>query len=386
MKTVILATLALSFVTSAAHASLKSTEPQNQALLKSLKPFKGLEKVGSSEDKQSETLLEIFTKIQNEGRKSNIGLSRATHAKGLCYNASVKIYSSDELAKSGSRADLIPRLQKGVFATSGTLPAWVRFANAKGDRFADTAGDVRGFSMSLDTTGRTTALNGDAAQDFMMNSSPMFAVKNITEFTELMKAARLAQKDFSYFLNPLYIPAVLRAKNLLDRYERNDTLSYATENYWSNLAYSHGVNKDGTAQEVVKYKVTPCDGLGDRHESSNGKAANYLALDIDERAAKGEVCFNLQAQLFDQKALIANGLHTDWTATDWIENGGELWDETVLPFHTIAKITVSKRLACENLGVNTLLHSTRANQPLGSIARVRARVEENSRSRRTQVP
>lgn len=378
---------------SLAHASLVSTSGKNLWLLQTLPLFEGFEKKVSSEDAQTQTLVEIFTKIQDEAKKPAPALLRGTHAKGSCYDGTLQIFSAGELKANFHYPDhLIARLQQGLFDQPGALKALMRFANAKGDHNPDTVGDVRGLSFSLDTTGRTTALNGDAAQDFMMNSTPMFAVRNISEFTELMKTARTFQGDF-YFVNPLYVPAVLRAKNLLDRFERADTVSYATESYWGNLPYSHGLKADGTPAEIVKYKLTPCDGRDDVHESSAGKKDDYLQTDIDRRAAAGQVCFDLQVQLFDKDEMAAAGLHPNRSMVDWIENGGELWDDAILPFRTIARLTIagendpavtksSHRVSCNGVGFNTRLHSTRATQPLGSIARVRAYVEENSRARR----
>jgi hypothetical protein len=100
----------------------------------------------------------------------------------------------------------------------------------------------------------------------------------------------------------------------------------------------------------------------------------------------------VSVQLFDQKKIEATGLHSGRKLVEWIENAGEHWDEKVLPFVPVAKLTItgdgadattsSKRVSCDDFGVSTLLHSQRANQPLGSLARVRAVVEENSRARR----
>jgi catalase len=364
------------------HASLASTTSTNVSVLNQIPLFEGLEEKSCTEDSQASTLVGIFTKIQAESHKGQPALNRGTHAKGSCFDGSLDILTADQLQASGVDSATVARVQKGLFAVAGQLPALIRFANAKGDRNADTVGDVRGLSFSVNTTGRAASFNGDQAQDFMMNTSPMFAVNNIHEFTELMKLSRVTQGDFHYIVNPIYLKSDLRAKKLLDTYERNDTVSFATESYWGNLPYSHGLNANGTASEVVKYKLTPCDGRS-AHAPSAGKAKDYLQTDISARAAAGKVCFNLQVQLFDQAKLASAGVHPNWSRTDWIENGGELWDEAILPYVTIAQLTASpKQIACDDIGFSTRLHATRANQPLGGIARVRAFVEENSRARR----
>ncbi|MES2963088.1 MAG: catalase [Bdellovibrionota bacterium] len=382
-----LASLALPVVSVAA---LNGNPEENLRILESIPLFQNYEKRVSGEDDKAETLVEIFTKIQNEGRTRV--LERGTHSKGSCFNGELKVLSAQEI-KAISKSDdvTIARVRQGLFSREGVLPTTVRFANAKGQTNPDTVGDVRGLSLSVDTTGRGVAVNGDAVQDYMFNSSPMFAVRNIVEFTELLKAARLAQGDF-YFLNPLYIKSTLRAKNLLEEFERNDTVSYAVESYWSNVPYSHGLKADGSPREIVKLKMSPCDPSSLRREGSAGKAPDYLQKDIDLRAARGHVCMVLSAQLFDQKKIEATGLHSGRKTSDWIENGGELWDEKTLPFVPVARLTItgddasavtsSKKFSCETFAISTLIHSQRGHQPLGSLARVRSIVEENSRARR----
>ncbi|MEK7355097.1 MAG: hypothetical protein AAB250_01510, partial [Bdellovibrionota bacterium] len=210
-------------------------------------------------------------------------------------------------------------------------------------------------------------------------------------FTQLLKAARTAQGDI-YVINPLYIPAILKGKKLLDQNERNDTLSYAVESYWSNVPYTHGLNADGSPREIVKMKMAPCDPKSFGRESSAGKASDYLQVDIDRRAASGKICFLVQVQLFEQKKLEASGLHKGRKTVEWIENAGELWNEQILPFVTVARLeikgdgadatTSSKKISCDDVAYSTRLHATRANMPIGSLARVRSWVEEMSRARR----
>lgn len=381
--------LAAVVVPALSFAALNGQPAKNLELLKSIPLFPGVEKRVGGEAEKAKTLVEIFTKIQNEGKTKS--LQRGTHSKGSCFNGEMKIFSADEI-KSNFNVDdaTVARVRQGLFAQEAVLPTVIRFANAKGQTNPDTVGDVRGLALSIDTKGRTRSVNGDSRQDYMFNSTPMFAVRNIVEFTELMKAARTAQGDI-YFINPFYIPSVLRAKKLLEQYERNDTVSYAMESYWSNVPYSHGVKADGSPREIVKIKVSPCDPSTVRHEVSTGKDPLYLQKDINARAAAGQVCMLLSVQLFDQEKLESTG-PKGRSVSDWIENGGELWSETVLPFVPVARITIagdgasattsSKRISCDDVGISTLLHSTRANQPLGSLARVRSSVEENSRARR----
>lgn len=370
-------------------ASSPESYSQNMQTLSSIPLFKGLEVRKENEFDVASVLIGIFNKIENESKNADGSLNRGTHAKGRCFEGDFTVFNNEELKNQFHYSDaLIGRLKQGFFTQDGDHRAEIRFANAMGAKNPDTVGDVKGFSFSVETFGDLKDYSGGQKQDFMMNSSPMFAVNNINEFLELMKIARLAGGDWDYIPNPFYLKSVFKAKKLLDQYQRADTKSYATEEYWANLPYSHGLRPDGNPVDIVKFKTTPCDGLGIQHEASTGKSADYLQADIVRRAQSGEVCFLFQVQFFDfNKAKSSlKGQHSRWTLSDWIENGGELWEESVMPFYTIAKIELkpgaSKEISCEDRYINTRLHSNRANQPLGSIARVRTMVEENSRARR----
>lgn len=361
---------------------------ENLNTLASIPLIKGYESRNSDEAAIAKKLSKIFSKIADESKNKDGSVNRGTHAKGACFNGTLTVLSEEEMQKSGTPVQTIRRIKKGFFAHDGEYPTEVRFANAKGQRNPDTAPDVRAMAFSIDTKNVLKDASGDSRFDFMMNSSPMFAVNNIKEFYELMKGARLAMGDLSYVLNPFYIKAVLKAKNLLDEYERSDIKSYATEEYWGNLPYVHGL-KNGRPDEVVKYKVTPCDGKGRLSEASEGKSADFLQKDIAQRVQENKVCFNLQVQLYDLKKLqnSLGGIHKNWNQVDWIENGGELWEEKVLPFHTVAKIDVMGDLnrtknSCDFQYINTRLHTASEHRPMGSIARVRTYVEEKSRAKR----
>lgn len=368
---------------------------KNIELLRSIPLVKGLEKRDKNEFYFADELKTIFGQIQDEAKAKDDGLNRGTHAKGSCFDGEFKVFSKRELEQEfGYSSGSINRIKSGVFSHNKEYPARIRFANGKGDRFSDRAPDVRSLSFSLDLRGDHHDFTGASRLDFSANSSPMFAVNNIHEFYELMKADRLAHGYLSYIPNPLYIGAISRALKLLEEFQRSDTKSYATESYWMNLPYTHGLGDDGNPKEIAKYRLIPCDG-GIQREPSEGKADDYLQADIAERAMKGDVCFFFQVQLFEYKKLKDSSEHklSKWSPRDWIENGGEEWPEAVLPFYTVGKLEirkeldsngrpVSRSLSCKEQYLNPRLHSFLDNMPIGSIARVRAEVEEYSRARR----
>jgi hypothetical protein len=239
-------------------------------------------------------------------------------------------------------------------------------------------------SFSLDLAGDYKDYAGESRQDYNANSTPMFVTSNIKDFYELMKYVSIATGSFKYVPNPFYLKTALYAKKFSKEFERTDSRSYATEEYGSNISSVHGRRSDGRPKYISKFRLVPCDGKGRQAESSEGKAANYLQAEIAARAEQGQICFLYQIQILDLKKLQQN-LHSDWSAADFVENGGELWPENILHFHTVAKIEVrkgSKEVNCQERYINPRLHSNPENMPVGSIARVRAEVEENSRARR----
>lgn len=370
-------------------ASLENRHAKNIDILNSMPLIRGVESADASEGKYADVLAKIFAKIQDEAKaKRAANPFRGTHAKGSCFEARLSVYSKEELKNSLHYPEaLASRLTHGLFSEPAKYPVVARFANGKGQHNSDKVNDVRAISFSIDTRGREPSANGDFRQDFMFNNTPLFATRNILEFYELMKTARVAQGDLSYIVNPLHLGSTLRAKKLLDTFERNDNMSYAVENYWSNVPYSYGAKADGSPAEIVKFKMSPCDGKATPHEPSDKKADDFLQADINKRVQAGGTCFLMQAQLLNSAALAkASGKRSDAkrTVTDWVENAGELWDEKVLPFYTIAKLDLlpGAALSCDDQAFSTRIHSTRSLQPLGSLSRVRSIVEETSRARR----
>ncbi len=358
----------------------------NINILESIPLYKGYEKKERNEAKVADQLGEIFSKIADEAMNADGSINRGTHAKGMCFESQFNIFGKEVVKEAhGYSNEQLERLFKGVFSSQGEYSGIIRFANAKGQRNADTESDVRAVSFSVDFGSLLTTADGSSKLDFMMNSSPMFAVRNISEFHQLMKFARVASGDYSYFPNPTYLPAVLNAKKLLDEYERNDIKSFATESYWTNVPYVHGL-KDESPDEIAKYKLSPCSGPERVSESSSGKSASYLQDDILERALNGDICFNFEVQLLNKNKMQKKGsTHRKRSMTDIIENSGELWSAKDHPYFKIAQLKVKKgseAISCDDVAFNTRLRSSKEHRPIGSLARVRTFVEEKSRQKR----
>jgi hypothetical protein len=376
--------------------SLYSSDPRI-AVLNSIPSVPGYEKVPADESKTIDELVQIFDSFADKNKSSSGQLHRGTHAKGQCFRGEVEVFNESELTAEFHYPQAIAeRLKQGFFAQDKTWPAILRFANADGfgRNQDDRIPDVRGFSLSIFTDKKD--FSGDSKQDFMFNSASAFVAGNAKEFLALVKTL-VYMGDPRHATPPelTTLPVIL-----WDLFRPNtgngtgkNTKSYATQEYWAELPYTHGLDESGRPLDVVKYKVTPCDGLRTQHlKSTKGFDSEYLQQDIRERAAQGQVCLLLQVQFFDyQKLHKAHRFSPkgSWSVTDWIENGGSLWDESILPFYTVARVQIPisehPETSCQDKYINTRLHATPADQPMGSIARVRTTVEEISRLRRMKA-
>ncbi len=159
-------------------------------------------------------------------------------------------------------------------------------------------------------------------------------------------------------------------------------------NYWSNLPYTHGLYDSTAGGEFVKYKASPCSVV--RSLKTNLEDQNYLQKDIIKRAAEGTICFDIQVQFFNNKKLLTHKnfkgrKYKRWNKSNWIKEGGREWPESVLPFYRVARLEIEKGSTpkdCKDRYINTRVHSTVENLPVGSISRVRTYVEETNRANR----
>ncbi len=391
-------------------------DQNRREILERIPLFKGYEKydkINPSDSKKEKEitneLIEIFSKIQAEAAepKADKKLGRGTHHKGICFNAKFKIFNEEELKEKNQNLatknkvnlnELVEKLRQGIFENPGEYEAQLRFANAKGEYLSDSKGDVRGLAFSVDMNGKMIDPTGRSRQDFMMNSSPMFLVDNIQDFLQMMRADELkrdiSNHRLSRFKNTsaiLKAPLVIEKAKLLGSFEKEDT-TYTQKDYWANLPYSHGLDGENP-KYIVKYKATPC-GEYKLKQYSNSSENKLQENAVNQLKEKG-ICYNLQVQFFNYNALkLADKRHSLWgEPSDMIEDGGALWDEKILPFYNVAQIKAniednpnpsvdSQQSLCDDRYINTRLHSARTNQPMGSIARVRTIIEEDSRYNR----
>jgi hypothetical protein len=384
------------FILSCLSLSVFSNEHlSNIEVLNSIPLIDGYEKPRSDEAQIQESLIDLFQSFAKRNRNSDGSLNRGTHAKGQCFDGSLKIFSAKELKENFSYSqELISRIKKGLFLKDEILKTEIRLANADGlgRKNDDGPGDVRGLSFSIHSD-EINDFAGKGRLDFMMNSTPGFSNGDIKGFYEVVKAANvLVYGDFEYKPNPLYTKEI--AKGLLaisgGNSDHQNITSLADIHYWSNIPYTHGMDSEGRPEEIVKYQAVPCSEY--RSPDLSEKESDYLQKDIVKRAKEGTICFDLKVQFFDREKILThkkfNKIKYHWWKThDWIEQGGLEWPESVLPFYHLARIEIPQNSSaqdCQNRYVNTRIHSTLENLPIGSISRVRTYVEEKSRALRME--
>lgn len=249
------------------------------------------------------------------------------------------------------------RLKQGLFARSGSYPAYLRFANAT--ERDDSKKDIRGLSIRVHQVPGRVLWGEPGAQDFLLNSYPALFADTPETFLKFMRA-RQREKELSFFLNPL--DSHLKALWIVFR-ARDRHLSPLDIRYWSTVPFRLGEDGD----QAVKYSVTPCSSYRTRKAVEPGE--NQL------RAA-------LKAHLKHEPACLAFGvqLRTDPEAMP-LEDASVIWDEEDSPFVEVATITIPDQAfdtretlsRCERSSFNPW-QSLPAHEPLGRMNAVRRAV------------
>ncbi len=256
--------------------------------------------------------------VQAQNLKSSAGQSvrRALHAKiqaGIT-NAQFKIDPN------------IPSyLQHGIFQPGKTYDAHVRLSNASGKVQPDTANDLRGLAIRVFSSGENeqTEIN-----DLLMTNAPVSHARNVRQFMEFAKAASKPPT----FLLPIRLlfsvgpfETIRMLANVI-KYSRRKVGSLATETYWSRGPFQLG-------SAALQFHAKPVQGTV---EVEPGEEDNYLRQELVERLKKGDITFDIMAQLF---------VSEDKTP---IEDGAKMWQEKNSPPLRIAQLIILQQDLGEN--------------------------------------
>jgi len=271
-----------------------------------------------------------------------------------CVNADFRVHE-----------DVPDALRHGLFAQSGSHPAWLRFANAT--RPDDSEKDIRGLSIRVSDVEGEVLSGEPGLQDFLLNSYPALFVATPEDFLAFARA-RDGGSLLRFFADP-FDPHL--ASLLIALRARAHHLSPLDIRYWSTVPFALGPAGQSAPEEgAVKYSVTPCSDY--RTEEAVEPGEHQL------RAA-------LAAHLSQEPACLAFGVQTRTDAEAMpIEDASAIWDEQASPFVTVATITIEKQPVgdadtlerCERDAFNPW-QSLPEHLPLGRMNAVRGAVYEH---------
>ncbi|MFI5350485.1 MAG: catalase family protein [Elusimicrobiota bacterium] len=278
---------------------------------------------------------------------------RDAHAKAHgCVRASFRV--NDRLP---------PELRQGIFQEGRVYKSWIRYSNGSGRAANDSKGDGRGMAIKLfGVPGPKLADDEKATQDFLLINSPVFFVRNASDYVKFSKA-EAADKPFSFFIG--WDPFRWRIHELLAAFSliHKKTSNPLDIRYWSLTPFLMG--DSGPAKFSARPCATAAAGKPDK------KNPDFLRDALAARLKDGGACFNFLVQL-----------RTD-PPGEPIEDPTVKWREKKSPFVQVATIDIpaqsfdgpEQQKFCENISMNPW-HSVPEHRPLGGINRVRKVVYE----------
>jgi catalase len=284
------------------------------------------------------------------------------------------------------RDDIPERLKVGLFATPGrSYDASIRFSNAAVRVAHDLAGGKNGSrGMAIKIYGVDGEMlsvdNGENNQDFLMVNSPAFAFANVEDYQRLTQTLHHDNDVPDRFFAPLQVaePGVgpEQKERISTSFIRvSEIQSNPVENplevrYFSAAPFLFG------SDHVMKFSAEPRDGERIQQPLDPESDANYLRIALTETLNEGaDIYFDFKVQVTDKDGGFV------------IENASTVWDESELPFESVAEISIPAAQGdinspesiahCENL-VFTPWHSLAVHQPIGGINRLRKKVYDAS--------
>jgi hypothetical protein len=262
------------------------------------------------------------------------------------------------------RDDVPAAMRRGIFATSQTFRAWVRFSGP-GPASPPDIDDVGVLSIGIKLVGvpGPKLLDDERfTQDFTAISTPTFTTPDVIENRKLQRQIRKGTPLF-YFLNPFdshYADGVMQGL-----WARTQRSPLETE-YWSCVAYLLG---DGQA---MQYMIRPRSRRRSRIPRLPFRPPdNYLREAMAKTLAREDVELDFLVKL-----------QTDAFAMP-VENASVRWPDSLSPWVPVATLRLPKQLFdspaqlafASNLSFNPW-HCIAEHRPLGNQNRGRRRIYE----------
>ncbi len=323
---------------------------------------------------QSERSVDNFIAVLEKNKTDYI--ARGAHSKG---HACVKAYFDID-------KDIQPKLQHGVFGTSGKrYKSWIRFSNGsssmKGNH--DMHKDAHGMAIKLLNIYDETLTKKDDSpetQDFLMHDSPVFFTANIEDYNRFVES----DNKILYFVSG-YNPFKWRLRELTHGLAtlKPPPASPLSTQYFSNTAYKLGPHN-------IKFSVQSClskDVLLNQDQAVQDQTdPDFLGKTMAEELKVSEACLNFKVQLQNPDEYMP------------IEDPSIEWKVSDSPYITIATIKIpaqefnspEQQAFCENLSFSPW-HALEQHRPIGELNRIRQAVYKASSDYRheknnTEIP
>lgn len=251
--------------------------------------------------------------------------------------------------------NLSPDLRVGLFQESKTFPVWVRFSQTR--VYEDNKRDNRSLSIKvMDVPGKKILPEAQWShtQDFLMRSTPIFYIRNVRDFLELLQKRKTPLK----FFFPSFHPKSWRLRELYLIVSQLKRFSNLLEiPYWGEVPYCFGTR-------TMKYAVKPQPGNVWKHKIS--PSSNFLNEVMAQFLQNKEAYFDFQIQF-----------QTDPMKMP-IEDATVEWDSRLSPFYKVATLKIhsqdinaqENKEQGENLSFNPW-HALPEHKPLGGLNRAR---------------
>ncbi|MHC8441516.1 MAG: catalase [Candidatus Eutrophobiaceae bacterium] len=308
----------------------------------------------AQEELEQQRSRENFPKLQ-ERYKSKQGIGRGAHTKShACLQANFTVSE-----------DLDGSLQHGVFAQPAHVyQAWMRLSNGHFDRSnsEDSQDDARGMAIKLlEPPGEflEMASDGIPTQDFLLINSPVFFVRKIEDYNDLVAEP---DKYIEWLFPELWNPFNWKIKEFLTVMR---TMSPPPKHLLEVDYFSVTPYKLGAAQLNVKYGVKPCRSM-QIDLAEEGIGADYLSEDLARRLEQDDACLRFMVQKQD----ISKHMPLDDPTVEWLEEDSPFIEVARLHIPSQDFNTPERKAFCENLSFSPW-HTLSEHIPIGQFNRLR---------------
>ncbi|MCJ2111807.1 catalase family protein [Methylobacterium sp. E-025] len=269
--------------------------------------------------------------------------------------------------------NLPAELAQGLFATAGTHPAIVRFAQGPGELLKDSVSTHRGMAIKvLGVAGEKLAGHAADTQDFVLATGPVFpnpdakgflgSMKQLEAGTKAPEAVKVAVSATARAADSVVKAVTGKSAPLLDFFG-HQPLHPLAEPYYSQAALRYG---DHIAK-IAAFPAAPAQEALAKEELHPGDDPDTFRHAVAAFFRGQEVVFEIRVQL----CLDLNDMP--------IEDASKEWSEEASPYRTVARLVLpaqdstseTRRAYADDVLSFRPAHSLAAHRPLGSLMRAR---------------